>query len=350
MINIAEEAVRLLEAGEGFALATIITHEGSTPCNPGAKMLVRKDRSIVGTIGGGLLERDAQDAALEVIKNKIPYLMYYCLNAAEAGKQGMACGGETEVFIDYADPEEKTYLALFKELYKILSKGKSAWFGFYSPKKAGTDKTMQKCRLCLLPHSGEHIGDLQIDAEPLKRMRKFSGYSEFDLPNGRRLFIQCVGTEGNIIVFGAGHVSQKLVPMLSMLGFETIVMDDRKEFASVERFPTASKVMVIPTFDRDIFAKVKCGESTYCIIVTRGHAHDMEVLDQCLSKNPRYIGMIGSLPKRNAVYEALKAKGRTEEELSKVYSPIGVSIGAQTLEEIAISITAEIIRVHRTGK
>ena len=159
-----------------------------------------------------------------------------------------------------------------------------------------------------------------------------------------------IGNEPKAIVFGAGHISEKLVPMLSMVGFETIVFDDRSEFANAGRFPTANRVIVLPDFSQDLFEIEPCDCNTYCVIVTRGHAFDSIVLEQCLGQPARYIGMIGSRTKRDVIYAKLKNRGINQEQIDRIHSPIGVDIGAQTPEEIAVSITAEMIRVRRRGQ
>lgn len=179
-----------------------------------------------------------------------------------------------------------------------------------------------------------------IDADDLGNLARFKQQQS-------ELFY---GTGGTAYIFGAGHCGEKLVPVLHSIGFSVVIIDDREEFANTMRFPEADEVLVPKTLDLP-FADIVMGEHSYIIIVTRGHAHDELVLRQALNTNAGYIGMIGSKAKRNSIYSNLLKDGYTQADLDRVYSPIGISIGAETPEEIAISIAAELIkvRVNRQG-
>jgi xanthine dehydrogenase accessory factor len=135
---------------------------------------------------------------------------------------------------------------------------------------------------------------------------------------------------------------------LSALGFFTVVIDDRPEFASQERFPTADRLVVPSSFD-DVVPSLEIDEESYVVIVTRGHAHDTNVLRQVLRTPAVYIGMIGSKTKVAGAFQTLREEGFTSADLERVHAPIGLSIGAETPEEIAISIAAQLIQV-RAGK
>jgi len=129
------------------------------------------------------------------------------------------------------------------------------------------------------------------------------------------------------------------------LGFRTTVLDDREEFASRERFPSPVEVVVLEDFS-DCLSKCPIDEESYLVIVTRGHLHDKAVLSQALRTRAGYIGMIGSKRKRDSIYRALLDEGFSRDDLGRVHSPIGLDIGAETPEEIAVSIAAELIQVR----
>ncbi len=148
-----------------------------------------------------------------------------------------------------------------------------------------------------------------------------------------------------IILIGAGHVSKETACLTAYTGFETWVMDDREEFANGMRFQDADSITVLDNF-KALFQDIEINRNTYIVILTRGHLHDKTVLAQALKTEAGYIGMIGSRKKRQHIYEALLTEGFTEKELEKVYSPVGLSIGAQTPEEIAVSIVAQLIKVR----
>ena len=144
-------------------------------------------------------------------------------------------------------------------------------------------------------------------------------------------------------LFGGGHVALALEPILRHIGFDTVVIDDRAEYANPERFPSALRTIVVDSFDSD-FEGIECDENSYIVIVTRGHKGDLGVLRWALKQERAYLGMIGSRKKDAILYDILKGEGVTQEELDKVYAPIGEAIYAETPEEIGVSIAAEMIR------
>jgi len=154
--------------------------------------------------------------------------------------------------------------------------------------------------------------------------------------------------DGTVYIFGAGHCGMALAPVLSALEFRTAIIDDREEFANSSRFPLADEIVVPQSMDLS-FADYEWGAHSYIVIVTRGHVHDQLVLESALKTNAGYIGMIGSSKKRESIYKKLLEKGYTQADLDRVCSPIGIPIDAQTPEEIAISIAAELIK-ERTSK
>jgi xanthine dehydrogenase accessory factor len=251
--DIYAEITRLNAEGTDVALCTVISVAGSTPREEGAKMLVRADGSIMGTIGGGAIEKAVIKEALEVIRIGRAKKFEYCLK--EGGELGMMCGGDTEVFI-----------------------------------------------------------------EPLL-------------------------TAPSLFVFGAGHIALPLVKMAAIAGFKNTVIDERADFASVERFPDAVEVVVkeIP----QAYEYLTIGKGSYIVIITHGHTGDEAALEGALKTPAKYIGMIGSSEKNKAVYSHLLDKGFTQDDISRVHAPIGLAIKAQTPEEIAVSILAEIIAVRR---
>lgn len=146
-------------------------------------------------------------------------------------------------------------------------------------------------------------------------------------------------------IFGAGHVGLALEPILRHIDFNTVVVDDREEFANRERFPLATEVKVIENFKKT-FEDITCDENSYIIIVTRGHMGDYDVLKDALKEKNAYLGMIGSKSKTALLYDMLREDGVSQEQLDKVYAPIGENIFAETPEEISISIAAEMIKVR----
>jgi xanthine dehydrogenase accessory factor len=160
----------------------------------------------------------------------------------------------------------------------------------------------------------------------------------------QRFLIEAVRPGYSVVVFGAGHVSQQVVPLCENVGFQTIVLDDRPEYACQKRFTGQTEVVVLDSFDNWNGLTIDAG--SYIVILTRGHIHDKKVLAQALRTQAGYIGMIGSRRKRDKIYQALREEGFSQQDISRVYSPIGLDIGAETPAELAVSIVGELIKVR----
>jgi xanthine dehydrogenase accessory factor len=252
--DIYQELARIRAEGEEVALVTVISASGSTPREEGAKMLVRLDGSIVGTIGGGSVEKRVIKEAVKAIRTGKPQRFEYRLKEGE--EVGMICGGDMDVFIE-----------------PILS----------AP---------------------------------------------------------------TMYIFGGGHIALCLAKMGKLVGFKIVVIDDRPEFASPQRFPEADKT-IVEDFAK-AFQKLEVGKTDYIVIVTHGHRGDEIVLEGALATEAKYIGMIGSRTKNQTIFSHLLAKGVPQKRLDRVHAPIGLEIYSQTPEEIAVSILAEVIKVRRS--
>ena len=340
---VSQAGYECLKNGTDFALCVIVEKTGSTPREVGASMLVSADGRSVGTVGGGLVELGTQRRAQKVLKEKKATRIHFDLSNEDAGDMGMICGGDTDVWIDYVDASNP-YLDIYKAMTDVYHTGMCARFGIYP-------ELDSEVHQCLLLADGTVYGAYVDDAGSLiSGVTQFQGYDVFTVSEQRRLLLRRIGSEAKAIIFGGGHVGLQLAPIVHALGFETVVIDDRAEFANNERFPYADRVLALDTLTRDVFMHEPCDANTFVIILTRGHSFDRDVLEQTLITNARYIGMIGSRPKRDKIYEYLYKKGFTKDDIARVYSPIGVDIGAQTPEEIAVSIAAELIRVRRRGE
>jgi len=162
------------------------------------------------------------------------------------------------------------------------------------------------------------------------------------------LFWERIAPQDVLYLFGAGHISTCLAPLAKKIGFRVVVIDDRSEYCNRERFPEADEVIVAPF--TEVFNQITITPTSYVAIVTRGHLFDLTVLKSALCYKPAYIGMIGSLRKIKMVFASLAAEGISEERLKEVHAPIGLDLGGETPEEIAISIAAELIKERASLK
>jgi xanthine dehydrogenase accessory factor len=255
---------------------------------------------------------------------------------------GMICGGQLRVLIQYVDGSDPTYLGFFRQVTAALELGKSAWLMTEIPDGETTRNGLVQC----LSHSdGTRVCTGEDDNLPILSPLAQSREPQVVTQGASRFLVEPLCHEGVVFIFGAGHISQQLALLTRLVGFRTVVLDDRTEFANRERFASADDVVVLPTFDRAM-AGLPITENSYLVLVTRGHAHDKTLLGEALTTRAGYIGMIGSRRKRDAVYQELQREGFTEKAFERVHSPIGLSIAAETPEEIAVSITAELIAVR----
>ncbi|WP_031513706.1 XdhC family aldehyde oxidoreductase maturation factor [Desulfofalx alkaliphila] len=344
MNSLYQSMLQLLEGGESFVQATILAQSGSAPRTAGAKMIIRADKSIIGTIGGGLVEAKVQQLAAEVFKTRKAVTKEFNLSGSDADMD-MICGGNLEVLVQYMDASKEQLLAIYREIIKAIENRKR--IVLVTPL---ADSAMEGSHSFIVKEEGTLIGTFTVPAEWLSKFASCTTdrYPQVLNINEKRFLVEPVSTYGTVYIFGAGHVSQKLAQLTTLVDFRTVVLDDRKEFANSERFPTADEVLVVEHFER-AFESIQLEQESYLVIVTRGHAHDKTVLAQALNTNARYIGMIGSRRKRDTIYRALLNEGFSEEDIKRVYCPIGLEIDAETPEEIAVSITAELIKV-RAGR
>jgi len=160
-----------------------------------------------------------------------------------------------------------------------------------------------------------------------------------------QFFVESALPSETVYLFGAGHVSQQVALVAALVNFKTVVLDDRAEFANQERFLQADEVIVVTSFNQ-AFTGLAIDHDSYLVILTRGHVNDKTVLAQALRTKAGYIGMIGSRRKRDMVYQELLNEGFTQEDINRVHCPIGLNIGGETPQEIAVSIVAELIQVR----
>ena len=336
---------RLLSAGEDIVTVTIIRQNGSAPRNVGTKMLIRRDGSICGTIGGGPLEGRAMELARQVYATGHSITEEFILRSEGHNSRGMICGGEAEIFVSLISAALPANI----ELYRLLSELEDDYKKALLISKVATGRINANTMLQSLFLEKKLIGAPLSEREQ-ELLIKHDGehYPRLVESDGVRYLAEALNLPTTAYIFGAGHVSQKIAHLASLVGFRTIVLDDREEFASKDKFPDADEIIVLKDF-KECMRDLPVDRYSYLIIVTRGHRYDMTTLSEALKTEACYIGMIGSRKKRDAIYEALRQNGVTDEQLLKVHSPIGLPILAETPEEIAVSIVAELIHTRASG-
>lgn len=290
-------------AGEDLMLVSILSNTGSAPRGKGAQMLVSAEGRICGTVGGGNVEFLALERAKELLTQRRSEGCFFPLHPG-AGEIGMLCGGDVELWLQFVDAKEQKWQTLARAVLDRIGAKEPGW---------------------LVQHLDGTVPVLCAGARPEE-----TGALVLPLPIGERA-----------VIFGGGHCSQALVPLLHSVGFRVTVMDCREEFAARELFPQAEEVICGDY--RKISDYLTLTEEDYVVVLTSGHAFDLEVEEQVLRIPLAYVGVIGSRSKTAAVNRSLRERGIREEDLARVHTPIGTAIKAVTPPEIAVSITGEMI-------
>lgn len=329
-------------------LATIISVRGSSPRHVGTRFLVRKNRGIVGTIGGGLLEASVQRFAASALESGTSHRAFFSFTGKDAQSAEMICGGEAEVLVEFVNAADRVKEEIFSRL-EIVSRDKTSGYFLTSVAMPVGGEDPSPVQHLLIDDSGRRIGGFPGDetalrAMPQSRLLKPAQLLEvtgLDYP----VFLEWLHPTGTAYVFGAGHVGVCVAHLAAYVDFKVVVLDDRAEFANLERAPSADQVVVLDSFANPL-ANLPIDEDSYLVVVTRGHAHDKTVLAEALKTKAGYIGMIGSRRKINLIYQALLAEGFSREDLQRVHAPIGLPIGGETPEEIGVSIIAEMVQIR----
>jgi xanthine dehydrogenase accessory factor len=349
MISIFAEIDKLLASGRKVALARIIRQSGSAPRGVGTRFLVMEDGSFIGTIGGGYLEHQVLEAARQNFRTGHSLLIQYRLTGKEVAKTDMLCGGIVDVFVEFLFPECEGVQPFFQQVHEQVRESRQAVL------LTRIEERLDPCGKggrALLRADGAIAGTLEnVDAIPQRwtQVRRPTLFEPDPQMQRSTVFVEPLEPDAVLYLFGAGHVSTFVAPLAQMVGFRVVVIDDRKEFANADRFPHADEIIVCPFIEA--FEQISVSNASFITIITRAHIHDRDVLRAALHTPARYVGMIGSQRKRDLIYQSLVQEGIAAEALQRVHSPIGLDIGAETPEEISVSIVAELIRIrtHRIG-
>lgn len=356
-MQIYRELNSRIQAGQRCALATLVQVSGSSPQNAGAKVLFLPDGRIIGTIGGGCMEAEARRVGLNCLRQGTPALFDLRLDDDFGWDDGLICGGSVRIFIcPFPERSARAYQAAVEAVERreraalcTIIRGPEELVGMAllvgrDGSLIGADSSLHLPGLLSLQSLSPRFGIrlLEGTSAALEAGRE----TVVNLDDGLSVYIEPIRPRPTLLIAGAGHIGAALAQIGALCGFEIVVVDDRASFANRERLPFADRVAVedIPRFVREF----PIDEDTYIVIVTRGHRHDAHVLRECIGSNAKYIGMIGSKRKICVIYEELLREGlATKEQLRRVHSPLGLTLGDREVGEIAVSIAAELIAVRR---
>ena len=343
-------AIEESKSGNDMVVATVVRTSGSTPQKAGAKLLVRKDGSGVGTLGGGCVEGDIWFAARQILKRGGGAEMRdYELNEELAAQDGLVCGGTMYFLIDPVRGEDK-FTDFASEVVSAYEGG--APVAIVNMMVAPEGSGLEVGSKMLVRENGStqgSLGDEVLEGQAIRKARELMAMGKTDYvvaDNGTEYFIEAYTTPPTLVLAGGGHVSRAMATVARSVGFRIFVLDDREEFANPERFPEA-EITEVNDYEAGL-AKLPINANTFVVIATRGHRYDDAALAAALRTPASYVGLLGSRRKTILIYEALFKRGFSREEILRVRAPIGLDIGARTPEEIAVSIVAEML-MYRLG-
>jgi len=315
-VTIWRAAARLARAGAGGALATVARTTGSTPVPVGTKMLVGPAGRLEGSVGGGCVEADVLEAARAAAAVG-PVIRTHHLNADLAGDLGLSCGGTVEIVVEPLVQQEAYVAAL----------------------EAAAAAEQGTLTTALDWSHGPH--------------KQFSSAADPEGPaaalsEDRHTLVEHLLPAPRVVVFGAGHVGSAIANAAAVAGFRVVIVDDRPEFADPERFPRAMRV-VAASVDAAL-PQLAIAPQDAVVIATRGHRHDAAILERVALTGTGYVGLLGSRRKQAVITKALQQAGVPVEALKRVRVPVGLAIGAETPEEIAVSVAAELIAWRRRAR
>ncbi|HSO71326.1 MAG TPA: XdhC/CoxI family protein [Thermodesulfobacteriota bacterium] len=342
-----------LSQGRDIVLATIVRQKGSAPRTTGTRFLIQPDGRFSGTIGGGKLEAEVLQAAPEVFSRRKKTLLFCRLRGEEVAQMEMICGGEVEVFLELISAQNLHHRTFFDQLSRWSLPDHKILFATLIEDHGSPDRQDTKFFFYSEAEGGYFPNPPPAWIEPLRDRLSVFLTNEPPVqvltdPSGKaKFFLETWTPPATVFLFGAGHVSRPLCRLAKMVGFRVVVIDDRVEFPTTARFPEADE-LAVRSFDVGL-DELPLGPNPYIVIITRGHLHDHQILRQVMKKPLGYLGMIGSRRKTEIIFEALRREGFSEEAIKTIHAPIGLAINAQTPEEIAISIIAELIQVRGEG-
>jgi len=343
--DICQKVVDFIDSGEVCAVALVLKAEGSTPRKAGVRAVIEETGKIHGTLGGGLVEAEAQRRAIEACRSKQPVVFDMDLYGAERAADTPICGGSMRILIDPTAAKDRESYAGMAEALRKRQRGvmittihtetqtnvRAQWFVQEAITSDAAFPGEDKIRSCLARDTPELF---------MVGIRNPEALTE--------VLVEPVIPKPLLLIAGGGHIGQALALQASLIGFDITVIDDRAEFTDPALYPEGTM-----THCGDIPEQIAAGPiagDTYIVIVTRGHKLDAEALEACIHAPVAYVGMIGSRRKVALIRSNFIESGiAAAEQFDRVFTPIGLDIGAVTVPEIAASITAELIAVRRQG-
>ena len=339
MRDILTDLIHWRDQGKPIALATVVQTWGSSPRMAGSKMALTHDGKVVGSVSGGCVENAVVEAGLESLKTRKPQLLHFGVADETAWEVGLACGGNIDIFVKPLDVE------FFEELYPVLDNEQPA---VTVTIVCGPDELLG--RELLFREDGQVTGTFGNEWDEkvltLAQENLAQGISRrVELDEDIEVFIEAILPSPTLIVVGGVHIAVSLVTIAKMLGYQTILIDPRKAWGNEERFPHVDRL--IQSWPQDAFEQIKITRSTAIAMLTHDPKLDDPALKIALASPAFYVGALGSKATNAKRHERLLSDGVTESQLARLHAPIGLDIGAQNPDEIALAIMSEVVKASR---
>ncbi|MEX2143187.1 MAG: XdhC family protein [Anaerolineales bacterium] len=321
-----------LKDGERVALATVISTWGSAPRRPGSVMAVSHSGGMLGSVSGGCVEGAVFQAALEVIKTQRPQRLHFGVADETAWDVGLACGGQIEVFVQPAEPSL---------LNPLLTRLKADQGSYLTTVISGPAEQLGAQELA------DEQGSPIVASHGLLNSSAASSIKHaVILPQeDRELFVNPLLASPTLVIIGGVHIAVALASIARTLNFHTVIVDPRKVFASAQRFTEADEL--IQAWPQQAFQQLSLTSSTAVASLSHDPKIDDPALLAALASPAFYIGALGSRQTQAKRRQRLLAAGLSEDHLSRLHAPIGIEIGAETPEEIALAIMSQVIAAYR---
>ena len=323
--DVLDRLAALRQAGRRAALCTVIRVRGSVYRREGAKLLVAEDGSTAGNVSGGCLEQDVREAALQVIRSGRAEVRSYCSNSDEiaAWDLGLGCDGAVDVLIAPAPEPVPRERALLDDRIPFAV------------------ATLLPAGPRLLVTAESTVGPLDAEAVVRARDLLLTGRSAVEDVNGRSMFIESLIPPPQLVVFGAGDDARPLAQLAADAGFRVVVTDQRPAYLTSERFPAAAEL---------VESDLALDDTEYTVVMTHNFVHDQECVRLLLASPVPYIGMLGPRQRTERILCNLAREGAFDEsQRDRIYGPVGLDIGTDGAEQVAMSIIAELLAV-RSGR
>ncbi|MEE9190660.1 MAG: XdhC family protein [Candidatus Neomarinimicrobiota bacterium] len=336
-----KDVIRALTQYDGSrkaALCSLVQWKGSVPRKDYPWMLVTDDGSIIGTIGGGRLEYQVIEEAKKIMNSNHGMVMEFKMDGKDVMGDVSICGGKVTVFVEPLTDELR---GVFESIQQYQS---------------GHEKPILLTEI--------HLGkDLKYNRQFIVSGSNTSSYPDIVKSKINRLLdqprsisirikevlylLQSVCTSPVLHIFGAGHVGLAVARLAGFLGLDIMVYDDRKDLANSRNFPGAKRILNIAP--EDLKDNIIIHEWDFILIAVRGHHQELDLMRWLLKLKCSYLGLMCSRNKWKLLSETLKIDGFSDEQLSRIYAPVGLDIASDTVPEIAFSIMSEIIQHYQTG-